>query len=70
MNFPKGGSLTGGQTAARVGRGRRAARSVAQAARRLFGRGGVQDETVRDIVREGRRARTAGGRRGIFGRNR
>lgn len=57
MNFPKGGFLTGGQTAARVGRLRRGARSVAQTLRRAFGRGGVQDETVRDIIGEGRRAR-------------
>lgn len=57
MNFPKGGFLTGGGTAERVGRIRRGIRSVAQTARRVLGRGGVQDETLGDIVREGRRAR-------------
>lgn len=53
MNYPKTGFLS----AETISRPRRIGRSVAQRLRRAFGRGGVQDETVTDIIREGRRAR-------------
>lgn len=62
MDTPKGGFLRGGRDAERTGRARRIGRSVIQQARRLFGRGGVQDERARDIVAEGARA--------VFGRRR
>lgn len=62
MDVPKGGFLLGGRGAQRFNRARRTARSLVQAGRRRVGRGGGQDERVRDIVREGARA--------LFRRNR
>lgn len=58
MNIGKTGFLRGGRDANRVSRPRRIARSIAQQARRAVGRGAAPDERVRDIIQEGRRART------------
>lgn len=60
MDIPRRGFLRGGRDAVRTSRPRRIARSLAQQARRVVGRGAAPDERVRDIVTEGRRARRFG----------
>jgi len=62
MDVPRGGFLRGGRGAQRVGRARRFVRSLIEGQRRRVGRGGVQGERARDIIREGAR--------GLFRRNR
>ena len=51
MDVPKTGFLRRTLGAERAGRGRRFVRSLVQAGRRRFGRGGVGGERPGDIVR-------------------
>lgn len=64
MDVPKTGFLRRTLGAERAGRGRRFVRSVLQLGRRRVGRGGVQGERARDIVKEGGRAIFRRGRPG------
>jgi len=64
MDVPKTGFLRRTLGAERAGRGRRFVRSLVQAGRRRFGRGGVGGERPGDIIREGGRAIFRRGRPG------
>ena len=64
MDVPKTGFLRRVLGAERAGRVRRLTRSILQTGRRRLGRGGVQGERGRDIVKEGANALFRRGRPG------
>ena len=64
MDAPKTGFLKRILGAERAGRVRRLTRSILQTGRRRLGRGGVQGERGRDIVKEGANAHFRRGRPG------